>query len=119
MKVLFRDLDREQLKALMALTKEYGTQRMVMADDEENGPFLTMERTSEDKVETRVQLVFEDPFAFGMAFVDASRIIAQSFMKDEGATSPVDYLKRIREGFEAEFDHMTTDIETWSEEEDP
>ena len=35
MKVLFKDLDQRMLKHLMALTKDYGTSRLVLADEED------------------------------------------------------------------------------------
>ncbi len=73
-------------------------------------PFLTISKTPDDNVETKVDLVFDDPFAFGMAFVDAARVIALAYAKHEQATSSVDYLNRIRQGFDAEFDKMTTDV---------
>ena len=73
-------------------------------------PFLTIRRTDESDVETQVKLVFEDPFAYGMVLVDAARTIASAFAREEGATNAEPYLKRIREGFDAEWKKATTNI---------
>lgn len=73
-------------------------------------PFLMIRRTEESDVETKVKLVFDDPYAFGMVLVDAARTIADAFAHDEGATNSEYYLKRIRDGFEAEFNKPTTPI---------
>ena len=74
-------------------------------------PFLTIERMPDDNIRTKCQIVFDDPFAFGMVFVDAARTIALSYAKDDQSISSAEYLKRIREGFDAEWEHMTTDIQ--------
>ncbi len=73
-------------------------------------PFLTIRRTDESDVETKVRLVFDDPSAYGIVLVDAARTIASAFARDEGATNAEPYLKRIREGFEAEWKKPTTPI---------
>lgn len=72
-------------------------------------PFLTIGRTPESDVETRVDLVFDDPFTFGMAFVDAARVIAHAFAAQEGGLQQ-HYLERIKAGFDAEWEKPTTDI---------
>ena len=75
-----------------------------------NNPFLTIRRTDESDVETLVKLVFDDPYAYGMVLVDAARTIASAFAREEGATNSDQYLKRIRAGFEAEWNKPTTPI---------
>ena len=73
-------------------------------------PFLIMSRTPESDVETRVNLVFDDPFTFGMAFVDAARVIARSFSDQDGGIEQA-YLDRIKQGFDAEWSRPATDVE--------
>lgn len=70
-------------------------------------PFLIISRTADDDVETRVNLVFEDPFAFGMALVDAARVIAKAFGDSEGGIEQ-GYLDRLKDGFDAEWSKPTT-----------
>ena len=73
-------------------------------------PFVIIRRTDEHTIETDVRLVFDDPFTFGMVLVDAARTIAEVFARDEGASESEAYLKRIRDGFDAEWNKVTTDI---------
>ena len=72
-------------------------------------PFLTISRTPDDHMETLVDLVFDDPFTFGMAFVDAARVIAQAYADQEGGMQQ-HYLERIKEGFDLEWGEPTTDV---------
>ena len=73
-------------------------------------PFVIIRRTDEHTIETDVRLVFDDPFTFGMVLVDAARTIAEVFAREEGASLSEQYLKRIHDGFEAEYQKATTDI---------
>lgn len=76
---------------------------------ETDSTFLTLRSTPDNNVETRVNLVFDDPFMFGMALVDAARVIAQAFANNEGGL-PDAYLDRIKEGIDAEWDRPTTNV---------
>lgn len=63
------------------------------------------------KVRIEMQPIFEDPMCWGIIFVDAMRITADSYAKEEGATSIEPYLNRIKEGFDLEFNNYTSPIE--------
>ena len=73
--------------------------------------FLQASHTEDDKCRIETQLEFTDAFAFGMLFVDAARILARAYADADGATSIQPYIDRIKEGWEAEWEHLTTDVE--------
>ncbi len=56
--------------------------------------------------------VWEDPFAWGIVFVDAMRILAEAYAEEEGATDSQPYLERIKQGLEAEYKTYTSPITT-------
>ena len=62
------------------------------------------------KVQVFTTPVWEDPFAWGIVFVDAMRILAEAYAEDEGATNSQPYLERIKEGLEAEYANYTSPI---------
>ncbi len=65
-----------------------------------------------------VKLAFEDPFMFGMILVDAARTIANSYASAEEATDAEQYLMRLKQGFDAEWDKATTEIRMSKQGED-
>jgi len=52
--------------------------------------------------------VWEDPAAWGLMLVDLARHIASAYAMSEGRSSP-EVLRRIRVGFDAEWDTPTDD----------
>lgn len=73
-------------------------------------PFLIISQTKKSDVITHIDLIYDDPFTFGMIFVDAARTIAKAFSDSEGGIEQA-YLDRIKRGFDAEWAKHTTDID--------
>ena len=59
-----------------------------------------------------------DPFIIGMVLVDVARTYARGFQEEEGTTTDEEYLRRIREGFDAEWDNPSTEITVTSSPEE-
>lgn len=79
--------------------------------DEELEVIMTIKSGLESsKVQVFTSPVWEDPFAWGIVFVDAMRILAEAYAKEEGATDSRPYLERIKEGLEAEYKTFTSPI---------
>ncbi|WP_165246411.1 DUF5076 domain-containing protein [Paludisphaera soli] len=62
--------------------------------------------TSEGQRASLAADLWDDPAAWGLMLVDLARQLADSYAKDQGI-DPADALARIREGFDAEWDHPT------------
>jgi len=75
-----------------------------------NEPFLTFTELPGGHCEVRCELVYDDPFAFGIVIVDAMRTIALAYTEQDDASGPTLYLARIKKGLDAEFEKLTTDI---------
>lgn len=79
--------------------------------DEELEVIMTIKSgLKSSKVQVFTTPVWEDPFAWGIVFVDAMRILAQAYAEDEGATDSRPYLERIKEGLESEYKNHTSPI---------
>ena len=50
--------------------------------------------------------VWEDPAAWGLMLVDLARHVARAYHQTQGL-DPEDALRRIKQGFDAEWDHHT------------
>jgi hypothetical protein len=62
--------------------------------------------TTEGQRATLAASLWDDPAAWGLMLVDLARQIAEAYAKDQGVAS-ADALARIREGFDAEWEHPT------------
>jgi len=62
--------------------------------------------TSEGQRASLAGGLWDDPAAWGLMLVDLARQVADAFARDQGA-DPAAALARIREGFDAEWDHPT------------
>lgn len=82
-----------------------------------NEPFLTFTELPDGKCQVRCQLVYDDPFTYGMVIVDAMRTIALAYAEMDDASQHGPYLERIKLGLDAEFDSLTADIDFRKEHE--
>lgn len=76
----------------------------------DNIAFIVTIEDETENVETRVHALPNDPFVIGMILVDIARTYAKCFQDRDDTDTEEEYLKRIREGFEKEWDSPTTEI---------
>lgn len=76
----------------------------------DNIAFMVTIDEDTENVDTRVHSLPSDPFIIGMILVDVARTYAKCFQERDDTDTEEEYLKRIREGFEAEWDTPTTEI---------
>lgn len=64
-----------------------------------------------DKVESRINIVYDDPYAYGALLAIAAQAIARAYAQQgpKPASTDTPLLNRVREGFEAELS-KTTDL---------
>ncbi|AMV40301.1 DUF5076 domain-containing protein [Planctomyces sp. SH-PL62] len=62
--------------------------------------------TSEGQRASLAATLWDDPAAWGLMLVDLARQVAEAYAKEQGV-EPEQALARIREGFDAEWDHPT------------
>ncbi|MDG3002333.1 DUF5076 domain-containing protein [Paludisphaera mucosa] len=62
--------------------------------------------TSEGQRASLAATLWDDPAAWGLMLVDLARQVAKAFAAEQGGEA-AEVLARIREGFDAEWDHPT------------
>lgn len=81
-----------------------------MADHELETIMTIKSHRESSVVQVWASPVWEDPFAWGIVFSDAMRILADTYAKEEGATDSQPYLERIKQGLDAELENYTSPI---------
>jgi len=76
----------------------------------DNVAFIVTVEAETENIATIVHALPDDPFVMGMVLVDVARTYAKSFQARDDSDTEHEYLKRIREGFEAEWESPTTEI---------
>lgn len=72
--------------------------------------FMLVHQLPDRNWRTVCRPIFDDPFTAGMLIVDAIRILALAYRNQEGASSSKEYLTRIKQGMDAEWEKFTTDV---------
>lgn len=81
-----------------------------MADPELETILVIKSHKESSVVRVETTTVWEDPMAWGIVFVDAMRILAETYAKEEGATNSQPYLDRIKQGLDTELKNYTSPI---------